>query len=523
MAPSETPLNSHNPVNLYTRGILATIWYTHLNHWYTLMKMTLNQSIIINKLSIDVKPSLDPQGRVVYLPNPERKPYLITDNHRDSPVGFGVKISATKKTYIVQRRVSSPGNRPKTGGKSPSEVIRSTIGNVSDFANIDQAREVARNLVQTMKLTKRNPNKIKRESDASELTISEVFAQYRQHLLGRAKPAKPNTLAVLDKAENRLSEWAGLRVKDLTGNEILRKFDEIASRARTAAEQTFRWANVAVKHAIEIEAGNAQTQQRQPSLSYNPFSILKVQKKFRTRSELEDSYRAKGVRNPLSPKDTLGSFLTALHNKRSLNRLGCDYLLLTVLLGARKEETASLCWREALTEEEARTTSYVDLENRMIRFYDTKNRNDHELPICDATKRILEDRRDIVNDNEKRADKRKWVFPARSSRSKVGHYSDSKSLRENLCQEARIVKLGMHDLRRTFGRVAEELTSYAVVKKLLNHRNTTDPTERYANPDQDRVYEALQRIELNMLLTSPELYNSLLASSKYPPILKGNV
>ncbi len=469
-----------------------------------------------------MKPTLNHAGKVVFEANPEHKPYIVFDDHRDSPVGFGVKVSLTKKTYVIQRRVSS-GDRSVSEGKKPSSVLKVKVGNVSDFPNIDQAREVARQLVQTMIATKRNPNRIKRETEASELTISEVFAQYRNHLMGRSKPAKPNTLAVLDKAENRLSEWAGLRVNDLTGNEILRKFDEIASRARTAAEQTFRWINVAVRHAIEIEAGNAQTQQRQPSLSYNPFSILKVQKKFRTRSELEDSYKAKGVRNPLSPKDTLGRFLTALHNKRSFNRLGCDYLLLTVLLGARKEETASLCWREVLTEEEARTTSYVDLENRMIRFFDTKNRNDHELPICDATKRILEDRRDIVNDNEKRADKRKWVFPARSSRSKIGHYSDSKSLRENLCQEAGIVKLGMHDLRRTFGRVAEELTSYAVVKKLLNHRNTTDPTERYANPDQDRVYEALQRIELNMLLTSPELYNSLLASSKYPPILKGKV
>ncbi|MFX0950359.1 tyrosine-type recombinase/integrase [Escherichia coli] len=486
------------------------------------MKITLSQAFIINKLSIGVKPTLNHAGKVVFEANPEHKPYIVFDDHRDSPVGFGVKVSLTKKTYVIQRRVSS-GDRSVSEGKKPSSVLKVKVGNVSDFPNIDQAREVARQLVQTMIATKRNPNRIKRETEASELTISEVFAQYRNHLMGRSKPAKPNTLAVLDKAENRLSEWAGLRVKDLTGNEILRKFDEIASRARTAAEQTFRWINVAVRHAIEIEAGNAQTQQRQPSLSYNPFSILKVQKKFRTRSELEDSYKAKGVRNPLSPKDTLGRFLTALHNKRSFNRLGCDYLLLTVLLGARKEETASLCWREVLTEEEARTTSYVDLENRMIRFFDTKNRNDHELPICDATKRILEDRRDIVNDNEKRADKRKWFFPARSSRSKIGHYSDSKSLRENLCQEAGIVKLGMHDLRRTFGRVAEELTSYAVVKKLLNHRNTTDPTERYANPDQDRVYEALQRIELNMLLTSPELYNSLLASSKYPPILKGKV
>ncbi|EFC4377992.1 integrase, partial [Escherichia coli] len=269
------------------------------------MKMTLTQSIIINKLSIDVKPDLDQQGRVAYLPNPERKPYIITDNHRDSPVGFGVKISATKKTYIIQRRVASADKRPLTGGKAPKQVIRSTIGNVSDFANIDQARDAARKFVETMKLTRRNPNAVKREAEASELTISEVFAQYRSHLMGRSKPAKPNTLNVLNKAENRLKEWENLRVKDLTGNEILRKFDEIASRARTAAEQTFRWVNVAVRHAIEIEAGNAQTQQRQPTLSYNPFSILTIQKKFRTRSQLEESYRAKGVRNPLSPKDTL--------------------------------------------------------------------------------------------------------------------------------------------------------------------------------------------------------------------------
>ncbi|MCU6216166.1 tyrosine-type recombinase/integrase [Enterobacter bugandensis] len=481
------------------------------------MKTTLNQSFIINKLSISMKPALSDTGKVVFEPNPQQKPYIVFDDHRDSPVGFGVKVSLTKKTYVIQRRVSS-GDRSVSEGKKPSSVLKVKVGNVSDFPSIDQAREVARELVQTMIATKRNPNRIKRETEASELTISEVFAQYRQHLLGRSKPAKPNTLSVLDKAENRLKEWAGLRVKDLSGNEILRKFDEIASRARTAAEQTFRWANVAVRHAIDIEASNAQTQQRQPSLSYNPFSILKVQKKFRTRSELEDSYKAKGIRNPLSPKDTLGRFLTALHNKRSFNRLGCDYLLLTVLLGTRKEETASLCWREALTSEEAKTTSYVDLHKRVIRFYDTKNRNDHELPICDAVKVILEDRRDIIQEAETRPERLKWVFPARSKRSKVGHYSDSKSLREYLCAEAGITKLGMHDLRRTFGRVAEELVSYAVVKRLLNHRNTTDPTERYAVPDEDRVFEALQRIELHMLMTAPKLYNTLLASAKYPPL-----
>ena len=496
------------------RLVLLFLWATNGG---VSLKTTLNQAFIINKLSIDVKPALNHAGKVVFEANPDQKPYIVFDDHRDSPVGFGVKVSLTKKTYVIQRRVAS-SDRNVSEGKKPSSVLKVKVGNVSDFPSIDQAREAARQLVQTMIATKRNPNKIKREADVSELTMSEVFAQYRQYLLGRSKPAKQNTLNVLNKAEKRLSEWSGLRIKDLSGNEILRKFDEIASRARTAAELTFWWANVAVRHAIDIESSNTQTQQRQPSLSYNPFSILKVQKKFRTRSELEDSYKAKGVRNPLSPKDTLGRFLTALYNKRSFNRLGCDYLLLTVLLGARKGETASLCWREALTSEEAKTTSYVDLENRLIRFYDTKNRNDHELPICDAVKIILEDRRDIVNDTISQKDKQKWVFPARSTRNKVGHYSDSKSLREYLCAEASIVKLGMHDLRRTFGRVAEELVTYAVVKRLLNHRNTTDPTERYAVPDEERVFDALQKIELHILKSSPKLYNDILASAKYPPL-----
>nr|WP_247595495.1 hypothetical protein [Brenneria roseae] len=80
------------------------------------MNMTLNQSIIINKLSVDVKPAFDPEGRIIRVPNPERKPYLITDNHRDSPVGFGVKISTTKKTDIIQRQVD-PGQRTATGVK----------------------------------------------------------------------------------------------------------------------------------------------------------------------------------------------------------------------------------------------------------------------------------------------------------------------------------------------------------------------------------------------------------------------
>ncbi|HBU8028882.1 TPA: integrase, partial [Klebsiella pneumoniae] len=107
------------------------------------MKTTLNQAFIINKLSINVKPELSSSGKVVFEANPDQKPYIVFDDHRDSPVGFGVKVSLTKKTYVIQRRVAS-SDRNVSEGKKPSSVLKVKVGNVSDFPSIDQAREAAR-------------------------------------------------------------------------------------------------------------------------------------------------------------------------------------------------------------------------------------------------------------------------------------------------------------------------------------------------------------------------------------------
>ncbi len=80
----------------------------------------------------------------------------------------GVKASLTKKTYVIQRRVAS-SDRNVSEGRKPSSVLKVKVGNVFDFPNIDETRQVTRQLVQTMLATKRNPNKIKRETDASKL------------------------------------------------------------------------------------------------------------------------------------------------------------------------------------------------------------------------------------------------------------------------------------------------------------------------------------------------------------------
>jgi integrase len=457
------------------------------------MKTTLNQNIVL-RLTLDKKPQGIVNGKLELSDNLDSKPYILFDDHRDAPTGFGIKVAKTKKTYIIQRRLAD------------GKVIKAKVGNISDFTSIEGARDKARNLVQIAKETGKNPNSIEKKRLASEITLSDAFSQYREFLLGRPKPAKLNTLTVLDRSINKFEGWKNRRVKDLSGNEITQMFDSIAATKRTTAEQTFRWANVAVGYAIKLEIHDAASQQRSPSLTYNPFSILQVNEKYRNRSQLEMDYRAKGVRKPLSLKENMGCWLKAIYGRRRMNRTGCDYLLLTTLWGTRKNEGTSLKWWHLISDAEKAKSSYVDLEARTVYFRDTKNGEDHELPLTDAVYEILLQRKHII----KKDKNSKWVFQAESKFSKTGHYSDASSLISYICEDAGIQKIGMHDLRRTMGRVAEELTSYSMVKRVLNHSTMSDPTSRYTEAEWERLKEVLQRIELHILATAPIVYNMLL-------------
>jgi hypothetical protein len=97
---------------------------------------------------------------------------------------------------------------------------------------------------------------------------------------------------VLDKALERLDSWRMRPINELTSDEIISRFQELASKTRTAAEQTFRWAIAATNSAIIAEGSNALAQRRGATLSYNPFRILKEKRMFRDRKKLEKDYQA---------------------------------------------------------------------------------------------------------------------------------------------------------------------------------------------------------------------------------------
>ena len=457
------------------------------------MKVELNQNLVL-KLAFSEKPTEITNGKISRT-EPNETAYIITDSHREAPIGFGVKVGKLKKTYIVQRRVDG-------------KLIKSKVGNVSDFPTIDSARQKARGFVQIAMETGRNPTTIAKERVAAEITLAEAFDDYKTHLIDREEPATANTIKALGKARRKLDVWMEKRVRDLKTKDILGRFDEIAATTRTTAEQTFRWAKVAVAHAIEIELLSAASEKREPTLVYNPFLILTVGKKFRSRTTLDAVYEAKGVRNPLDAKDSLGRFLDALwaRRKQPLNRTGCDYLLTSLIFGNRKSESAQLQWRDRLTEAEAAESSFVDFKNGIVIFRDTKNRSDHRLPIPPFAMELLKQRREMAEDGERG----KWVFPARSRLSEKGHYSDSSELLDGIRESAGIAKLTMHDLRRTFGRLVDDLgVPYFAMKRLLNHGVLSDPTSFYASTEWTRLGEHLARAEDALLRTSPTVYNSL--------------
>jgi len=184
-----------------------------------------------------------------------------------------------------------------------------------------------------------------------------------------------------------------------------------------------------------------------------------------------------------------------------------------LLWRTRRGEAAPLRWRHRISDRQSKISSWVDLDAGIVNFFDTKNRFNHTLPLAPGARRILVLREEVSRASEASTPGNEWVFPARSSRARQGHYLDSKAILDGLRKTAQIDELRTHDLRRTFSTVAEEMASYAVLKRLLNHRAIADVTGRYPKVDPERLLEEVARVERAILESAPILAMALLPVS----------
>ena len=119
------------------------------------------------------------------------------------------------------------------------------------------------------------------------------------------------------------------------------------SAGLASCELTFNDAARAVEKVIEDERKQEALGVRKAVLTYNPFNALREHKMFRSTLDLEKHYARARVRNPMSD-EWLGRVLKALVGRRHMANgnfaVGVDYLLLTLLWGMRRSESAQLRW-----------------------------------------------------------------------------------------------------------------------------------------------------------------------------------
>lgn len=143
-----------------------------------------------------------------------------------------------------------------------------------------------------------------------------------------------------------------------------------------------------------------------------------------------------------------------------------------VLTGFRRNEALRLPWAD------------VDLDNHSVTTRDTKNGEDHTLPLSDYLLELLKARRQQDPEGV-------YVF---ASYGKQGYMVDPRRPLKRVIDRSGVT-FTPHDLRRTFITIAEsiDIPAYAL-KRLLNHRMRQDVTAGYIITDVERLRRPMQQI-----------------------------
>lgn len=375
--------------------------------------------------------------------------------YRDAELkGFGLRVGTGSKVYIAE-------------GKVDGKTVRVTIGRHGVFT-AEQARLEARVILgQIAKGI--NPNDAAKAKRAKSASLEEVYQDYRK----ARKNLKPITLRDYDRIINTyLVDWKTKPLSQISKDMIERKHREIGERSPAQANLTMRFVRALFNFAI----GQYEDSEGNPIIPDNPIRRL---------SQTRSWYRV-DRRHTVIKAHELPAWLKAVNNltndsvgrNREMIR---DYLLLTLFTGLRREEAASLQWKN------------IDLKAKSLTVPDPKNRQPHVLPLTDFLLELLSRRKQEVGTSSR------YVFPGDGVK---GYLNEPRKQMQRVTDESGVA-FTLHDLRRTFITIAESLdiSAYAL-KRLANHKMGSDVTAGYIISDVERLREPMQRITEFLILKS---------------------
>ena len=378
-----------------------------------------------------------------YLPSPQqpkKNQELFWDTEL---VGFGLRVTGTSKTYIVEKRV----NR---------RTVRARIGRHNQIPT-DKARKMAQKLIYEMTDGK-DVNARKQAIQGESITLQQAFDEFLEK-----RDLKERTVWDYQRAMNiSFKIWKRKRIIDVTREMVSRHYTKLGDQiGKAQANQSMRF----LRSLINFAAGQYENGDGKPLIKDNPVSII---------TQTKTWYRVERRQTIIKNHD-LASWFEAVDLLNS--DLVKDYLKVLLFTGLRRQEAMKLRWDQ------------VDLKAKTLTIIDTKNRNPLTLPLGPFILKLLKDRKQDATDSP-------FVFPGTG---KTGHLVESKYQTAQVTKESGI-KFCLHDLRRVFINTAESLdiSSYAV-KQLVNHSIGGDVTAGYMVSDPERLRKPMERIETHLL------------------------
>lgn len=354
--------------------------------------------------------------------------------------GFGIYVTPKNvKSYFVKGRVN--GKQVKTA-ISPCNVMK-----------LKDARLEAQKILSGMKHGV-NPQQEKREKKLAGISLGEVFDEY----LKERKSLKPGTVVTYRKLLNyHLSDWLSKPITEITPDMVSARHDKITKLSGKApANNVMRTLRAIYNYARVI------TENKIPDNPVKRLTAAKSWHKIARRDTLITTYEL--------PK----WYDAVIHVEDSGQR---DYLLLLLFTGLRREEAAQLKWDD------------VDLSARTLKVIDTKNGKPHVLPLPNYLLKLFEDRKHIQTGESS------YVFPGQGKRGYIS--KPNRAIRK--ITEKTGIDFCLHDLRRTFSTIAENIVSYAELKRLLNHSTENDVTQGYLIISTEKLRAPMERISKTIL------------------------
>lgn len=381
---------------------------------------------------------------------------LMPAIYRDSDlIGFAIRVNNTCKTYIVEKKVLG-------------RTVRSTIG-LHGNLTLAQARHIARDKLALM-AQGINPNEVKRKIIAEEKlkldllkikpTLKQAFEHYLLYKTLKPRTIKDYTMVV----DNYLKDWNDITLDKISRSMIQAKHSELSQRSLAQANMAMRVFRAIYNYSVE----HYRDENDQSILDQdNPINTLNAKK----------AWNKIRSRKTYIHQDQLPEWIKAVFEYKDRGQqleTNRDFLLTLVLTGFRREECESLTW------------SSIDLKYGRITLIDAKYREPYTLPMGDFLFTLMTKRYDQAT-NE-------WVFP--SAKSTSGHIVNISKVRQKINKSCGI-EFSFHDLRRTFGAIAENLGyDQYTIDRLLNHINDNrDRTRDFVQVSDRKLREAMNTIE----------------------------